>query len=137
MDFVLIGIVSLIIVVLGTLVFSSVATNVVHLTRYLSYMVKQAVTLSKCAWWSLCMATYSRLSMARPTPIPIDIALQGALSKRVSVLTPIDLHCWYFHRGRCYGKCCERLLGLNIQAVHEQARTLLWSNAGGHCDHGH
>ena len=85
MDFVLIGIVSLIVVVLGTLVFffsrykrcPSDKVLVIYgktgsgRSRNVCTVVHLAATIQDYQWLDL-------------TPLPIDIALQGALSNRTS-----------------------------------------------------
>ena len=130
MDFVLIAIVSLIIVVLGTLVF--------FFSRYKRCPSDKVLVIygktgsgrsSKCVHggasfvWPL-IQDYQWLDL---TPIPIDIALQGALSKQnIRVNTPSTFTVGISTEAGVMENAAERLLGLNIQAVREQASDIIF-----------
>ena len=130
MDFVLIGIVSLIIVVLGTLVF--------FFSRYKRCPSDKVLVIygktgsgrsSKCVHggasfvWPL-IQDYQWLDL---TPLPIDIALQGALSKQnIRVNTPSTFTVGVSTEAGVMENAAERLLGLNIQAVREQASDIIF-----------
>ena len=61
------------------------------------------------------------------TPIPIDIALQGALSKQnIRVNTPSTFTVGISTEAGVMENAAERLLGLNIQAVREQASDIIF-----------
>src|SRR5210317_1657507 len=130
MDFVLIGIVSLIVVVLGTLVF--------FFSRYKRCPSDKVLVIygktgsgrsSKCVHggasfvWPL-IQDYQWLDL---TPIPIDIALQGALSKQnIRVNTPSTFTVGVSTEAGVMENAAERLLGLNMQAVREQASDIIF-----------
>ncbi len=130
MDFVLIGIVSLIVVVLGTLVF--------FFSRYKRCPSDKVLVIygktgsgrsSKCVHggasfvWPL-IQDYQWLDL---TPLPIDIALQGALSKQnIRVNTPSTFTVGVSTEAGVMENAAERLLGLNMQAVREQASDIIF-----------
>lgn len=130
MDFVLIGIVSLIVVVLGTLVF--------FFSRYKRCPSDKVLVIygktgsgrsSKCVHggasfvWPL-IQDYQWLDL---TPLPIDIALQGALSKQnIRVNTPSTFTVGVSTESGVMENAAERLLGLNMQAVREQASDIIF-----------
>ncbi len=61
------------------------------------------------------------------TPIPIDIALQGALSKQnIRVNTPSTFTVGISTEKGVMENAAERLLGLNLQAVREQAADIIF-----------
>ena len=61
------------------------------------------------------------------TPIPIDIALQGALSKQnIRVNTPSTFTVGVSTEPGVMENAAERLLGLNLQAVREQASDIIF-----------
>ena len=130
MDFVLIAIISLIIVVLGTLVF--------FFSRYKRCPSDKVLVIygktgsgrsSKCVHggasfvWPL-IQDYQWLDL---TPIPIDIALQGALSKQnIRVNTPSTFTVGISTEPGVMENAAERLLGLDMQAVREQASDIIF-----------
>lgn len=130
MDFLLIGIVSLIVVVLGTLVF--------FFSRYKRCPSDKVLVIygktgsgrsSKCVHggasfvWPL-IQDYQWLDL---TPLPIDIALQGALSKQnIRVNTPSTFTVGVSTEPGVMENAAERLLGLNMQAVREQASDIIF-----------
>ena len=130
MDFILIGIVSLIIVGLGTLAF--------FFSRYKRCPSDKVLVIygrtstgrsSKCVHggasfvWPL-IQDYQWLDL---TPIPIDIALQGALSKQnIRVNTPSTFTVGVSTESGVMENAAERLLGLNLQAVREQASDIIF-----------
>ena len=119
MDFVLIGIVSLIVVVLGTLVF--------FFSRYKRCQSDKVLVIygktgsgrsSKCVHggasfvWPL-IQDYQWLDL---TPLPIDIALQGALSKQnIRVNTPSTFTVGVSTEAGVMENAADRLLGLDIE----------------------
>ena len=130
MDFVLIGIISLIVVVLGTLVF--------FFSRYKRCPSDKVLVIygktgsgrsSKCVHggasfvWPL-IQDYQWLDL---TPLPIDIALQGALSKQnIRVNTPSTFTVGVSTEAGVMENAAERLLGLDMQAVREQASDIIF-----------
>ena len=126
----LIGFISLIVVVLGTLVF--------FFSRYKRCPSDKVLVIygktggdrsSKCVHggasfvWPL-IQDYQWLDLA---PIPIDIALKGALSKQnIRVNTPSTFTVGISTESGVMENAAERLLGLNLQSVREQASDIIF-----------
>ena len=130
MDFALILFISFIVIVLGTLVF--------FFSRYKRCPSDKVLVIygktggdrsSKCVHggasfvWPL-IQDYQWLDLA---PIPIDIALKGALSKQnIRVNTPSTFTVGISTESGVMENAAERLLGLNLQAVREQASDIIF-----------
>ena len=130
MDFALILFISFIVIVLGTLVF--------FFSRYKRCPSDKVLVIygktggdrsSKCVHggasfvWPL-IQDYQWLDLA---PIPIDIALKGALSKQnIRVNTPSTFTVGISTETGVMENAAERLLGLNLQAVREQASDIIF-----------
>ena len=130
MDTALILLVSFIVIVLGTLVF--------FFSRYKRCPSDKVLVIygktggdrsSKCVHggasfvWPL-IQDYQWLDLA---PIPIDIALKGALSKQnIRVNTPSTFTVGISTETGVMENAAERLLGLNLQAVREQASDIIF-----------
>lgn len=130
MDTALILFVSFIVIVLGTLVF--------FFSRYKRCPSDKVLVIygktggdrsSKCVHggasfvWPL-IQDYQWLDLA---PIPIDIALKGALSKQnIRVNTPSTFTVGISTETGVMENAAERLLGLNLQAVREQASDIIF-----------
>ena len=130
MDAFLIGIITFIVIVLGTLVF--------FFSRYKRCPSDKVLVIygktggnrsSKCVHggasfvWPLIQDS----QWLDLTPIPIDIALQGALSKQnIRVNTPSTFTVGISTEKGVMENAAERLLGLNLQAVREQAADIIF-----------
>ena len=130
MDTALILFISFIVIVLGTLVF--------FFSRYKRCPSDKVLVIygktggdrsSKCVHggasfvWPL-IQDYQWLDLA---PIPIDIALKGALSKQnIRVNTPSTFTVGISTETGVMENAAERLLGLNLQAVREQASDIIF-----------
>ena len=130
MDFALILFISFIVIVLGTLAF--------FFSRYKRCPSDKVLVIygktggdrsSKCVHggasfvWPL-IQDYQWLDLA---PIPIDIALKGALSKQnIRVNTPSTFTVGISTESGVMENAAERLLGLNLQAVREQASDIIF-----------
>jgi flotillin len=130
MDFVLIGLVFLVIVIIGTLFF--------FFSRYKRCPSDKVLVIygrtstgrsSKCVHggasfvWPL-IQDYQWLDL---TPMPIDIALQGALSKQnIRVNTPSTFTVGVSTEAGVMENAAERLLGLSMQAVNDQASDIIF-----------
>ena len=131
MDAFLVGIITFILIVLGTLVF--------FFSRYKRCPSDKVLVIygktggnrsSKCVHggasfvWPLIQDS----QWLDLTPIPIDIALQGALSKQnIRVNTPSTFTVGISTEKGVMENAAERLLGLNLQAVREQAADIIFA----------
>ena len=130
MDAFLVGIITFILIVLGTLIF--------FFSRYKRCPSDKVLVIygktggnrsSKCVHggasfvWPLIQDS----QWLDLTPIPIDIALQGALSKQnIRVNTPSTFTVGISTEKGVMENAAERLLGLNLQAVREQAADIIF-----------
>ena len=130
MDFIVILIISLIIVGLGTIFF--------WIQRYkrcpsdkilVVYGKTQGGRSSRCVHggaafvWPV-LQDFQWLDL---TPIPIDISLTGALSKQnIRVNTPSTFTVGISTESGVMENAAERLLGLNMQAIREQASDIIF-----------
>ena len=130
MDGLLILVISLIVVTLGTLIFFFSRYKRCPSDKVLVIYGKTSTgRSSKCVHggasfvWPL-IQDYQWLDL---TPIPIDIALQGALSKQnIRVNTPSTFTVGVSTESGVMENAAERLLGLNLQAVREQASDIIF-----------
>jgi len=130
MDFILILIISLVIVGLGTVFF--------WIQRYkrcpsdkilVVYGKTQGGRSSRCVHGGAAFVwpVIQDFQWLDLTPIPIDISLTGALSKQnIRVNTPSTFTVGISTESGVMENAAERLLGLNMQAIREQASDIIF-----------